>query len=180
MSGNLGNGLFFFFSSHTFISLSDWAHKVGVTFSGIRYKKKSLTLDFKKHFNVQNSATFSPFFLWFSLQLFIKRCISDNHSATRHPKTQFVVVAILLLSPLWLFVTPWTVARQTSLSVGFPRQEYWSGLPFPSPGNGLSVVYRVSVSCPDKKHWGPWTWLCPSLKPSHLIAPQNPGSKWGW
>ena len=29
------------------------------------------------------------------------------------------------------FVTPWTVARQAT--VGFPRQEYWSGLPFPSP-----------------------------------------------
>ena len=34
-----------------------------------------------------------------------------------------------------LFVTPWTVALQAPLSVGFPRQEYWSGLPFPSPGN---------------------------------------------
>ena len=32
------------------------------------------------------------------------------------------------------FVTPWTVAHQASLSMGFPRQEYWSGLPFPSPG----------------------------------------------
>ena len=32
------------------------------------------------------------------------------------------------------FVTPWTVACQTPLSIGFPRQEYWSGLPFPSPG----------------------------------------------
>ena len=32
------------------------------------------------------------------------------------------------------FATPWTVARQASLSVGFPRQEYWSGLPFPPPG----------------------------------------------
>ena len=32
-------------------------------------------------------------------------------------------------------VTPWTVACQASLSVGFPRQEYWSGLPFPPPGN---------------------------------------------
>ena len=31
-------------------------------------------------------------------------------------------------------VTPWTVARQPPLSVAFPRQEYWSGLPFPSPG----------------------------------------------
>ena len=32
-------------------------------------------------------------------------------------------------------VTPWTVARQAPLSMGFSRQEYWSGLPFPSPGN---------------------------------------------
>ena len=30
-------------------------------------------------------------------------------------------------------VTPWTVARQAPLSMGFPRQEHWSGLPFPSP-----------------------------------------------
>ena len=32
-------------------------------------------------------------------------------------------------------VTPWTVARQAPLSMGFPRQEYWSGFPFPSPGD---------------------------------------------
>ena len=31
------------------------------------------------------------------------------------------------------FMTLWTVAHQASLSMGFPRQEYWSGLPFPSP-----------------------------------------------
>ena len=31
--------------------------------------------------------------------------------------------------------TPWTVARQAPLSMGFPRQEYWSGLPFPPPGD---------------------------------------------
>ena len=31
--------------------------------------------------------------------------------------------------------TPWTVARQAPLSMGFSRQEYWSGLPFPSPGD---------------------------------------------
>ena len=34
-----------------------------------------------------------------------------------------------------LFATPWTVADQAPLSMGFPRQEYWSGLPFPSPGD---------------------------------------------
>jgi len=33
------------------------------------------------------------------------------------------------------FSTPWTVAHQAPLSVGFSRQEYWSGLPFPSPGD---------------------------------------------
>ena len=32
-------------------------------------------------------------------------------------------------------VTPWTGAHQAPLSVGFPRQQYWSGLPFPSPGD---------------------------------------------
>ena len=34
-----------------------------------------------------------------------------------------------------IFVTPWTVALQAPLSMGLLRQEYWSGLPFPSPGN---------------------------------------------
>ena len=40
-----------------------------------------------------------------------------------------------MLSHVPLFATPGTVARQAPLSMGFPRQEYWSGLPFPSPGN---------------------------------------------
>jgi len=35
------------------------------------------------------------------------------------------------------FVIPWTVAHQASLTMEFSRQEYWSGLPFPSPGNLL-------------------------------------------
>ena len=39
------------------------------------------------------------------------------------------------LSRVRLFVTPWTVAYQAPPSMGFSRQEYWSGLPFPSPGD---------------------------------------------
>ena len=39
----------------------------------------------------------------------------------------------MLVAQLCLTVTPWTVACQDPLSVGFSRQEYWSGLPFPSP-----------------------------------------------
>ena len=38
------------------------------------------------------------------------------------------------VSRVWLFATPWTVAYQAPPSMGFSRQEYWSGLPFPSPG----------------------------------------------
>ena len=39
------------------------------------------------------------------------------------------------LSRVGLFATPWTIAYQAPLSMGFSRQEYWSGLPFPSPGD---------------------------------------------
>ena len=39
------------------------------------------------------------------------------------------------LSRVLLFVTPWTVAYQAPPSMGFSRQECWSGLPFPSPGD---------------------------------------------
>ena len=41
----------------------------------------------------------------------------------------------VLLSCVQLFAAPWTVTHQASLSMGFSRQEYWSGLPFPSPGD---------------------------------------------
>ena len=40
-----------------------------------------------------------------------------------------------MLSHVQLFATPWTVAHQAPLSMAFSRQEYWSGLPFPSPGD---------------------------------------------
>ena len=38
-------------------------------------------------------------------------------------------------SQVWFFEIPWTVARQALLSMGFSQQEFWSGLPFPPPGN---------------------------------------------
>ena len=42
-------------------------------------------------------------------------------------------VYVCVLNHVQLFVTPWTVSCQVPLSMGFSRQEYWSGLPFPSP-----------------------------------------------
>ena len=41
----------------------------------------------------------------------------------------------VLVSRVRIFATLWTAACQAPLSMGFPRQEYWSELPFPSPGD---------------------------------------------
>ena len=57
-------------------------------------------------------------------------------------------VCVCVLSHVQLFTTLWTVAHQAPLSMGFPRQEYWSGLPFPPPGflpdPGMEPVSLVS------------------------------------
>ena len=50
---------------------------------------------------------------------------------------------IQVFSRGWLFVTPWTVACQASLSVEFSRQEYWSGLPFSTPVNIYGCLKRL-------------------------------------
>ena len=49
------------------------------------------------------------------------------------------------------FATPWTVARQAPLSRGLPRQEYWSGLPFPSPGDLTSSEIKPRLPL--------WRWI---------------------
>ena len=46
-------------------------------------------------------------------------------------------VKVKSLSRVWLLVTPWTAAHQTPPSMGFSRQEYWSGVPLPSPHTQL-------------------------------------------
>ena len=61
----------------------------------------------------------------------------DNSTELKLPnKTWWILRPELVksLSRVWLFATPWTVAHQAPPSMEFSRQEYWSGLPFPSPG----------------------------------------------
>ena len=74
----------------------------------------------------------------------------------------FFCVVAQLLSCVILFMTPWTVACQVPLSMGFPRQQYWSGLPFPSPG-ALSEPRMEPTS----------SWLADSLPLSHQGSPMN-------
>ena len=54
-----------------------------------------------------------------------------------------------------LFETPWTAASQASLSMGFSRQEYWSGVPLPSPLFYLKLIKRIffSVLCKIPQIW---------------------------
>ena len=61
---------------------------------------------------------------------------------------QACVCVLSCFSHVQLFVTPWTVAHQASLPMGLSRQEYWSGLSFPSPGDlpdpGIEPVFLMS------------------------------------
>ena len=59
-------------------------------------------------------------------------------------------IEVKSLSRVRLFVTPWTVTYQAPWSMGFSRQEYWSRLPFPSPGDlpdlGIEPMSPVSLA----------------------------------
>ena len=67
------------------------------------------------------------------------------------------------LSRVRLFATPWTVAYQAPLSMEFSRQEYWSGLPFPSPG-----IFPTQGSNPGLLHCR--QTLLPSEPPGKSIV----------
>ena len=66
--------------------------------------------------------------------------LSLTHTHTHTPSgwnylSKEMIMIVKLLSRVQLFATPWTVANPAPPSMGFSRQEYWSGLPFPSPGD---------------------------------------------
>ena len=86
-----------------------------------------------------------------------------------------VCAVVSCFSHVQLFLTPWTVALQDPMSMGFSRQEYWSGLPFPSPGdlpnpgtepvlsmspaltgvffNTSTIIIGLSLINSTKSHW---------------------------
>ena len=70
-------------------------------------------------------------------------------------KEQSFVIAVLccFFSCVRLFATPWTVVCQDPPSMGFPRQEYWSGLPCPPPGDlpdpGIELTSLMSPAVAD-------------------------------
>ena len=66
-----------------------------------------------------------------------KRGVLTTGEPEKSPALVFksTLFVLSLFSHVLLFVTPWTVAHQAPLSMGFSRQEHWSGLPFPPPGD---------------------------------------------
>ena len=55
---------------------------------------------------------------------------------------RFMKVKVKSLSPVRLFATPWTGAHQAPPSMGFSRQEYWSGVPFPVKATAYFIVFQ--------------------------------------
>ena len=120
--------------------------------------------------------------------------ISRRDTVPARRPLHFTVCVLSLFSPVWLCATLWTVAHQAPLSLGFSRQEYWSGLPCPSPecDTQRESYHQVSEGRGKDLIDGGWRlhvgWIGSiSFEPKHLIklgqkvikSLQGSRSKWG-
>ena len=109
-----------------------------------------------------NSSCSSPGRMW-------KHGILVSHSRDAYERKDFSEPRLLLrllsrFSRVWLCATPQTAAHQAPLSLGFSRQEHWSGLPFPSP---MQESKKRKWS-----HWGVSNSPRPhGLQPTRLLRP---------
>ena len=108
-----------------------------------------------------------------TILLGLTNALHGCHTAQQRLLTYLTVPLLLLLSRfshVWLCATPKTAAHQAPPSLGFSRQEHWSGLPFPSPMH-LSEKWKWSrsvVSDPQRPH---------GLQPTRLLCPWNSSGK---
>ena len=90
-------------------------------------------------------------------------------------------------SHVWVFATPWTIAHQAPLFMEFSRQEYWSGLPFPPPGDlpdpgtepESHVSYVSFIGWWVLYHWATWAVLsaCPGGGTNQNIQSASQGEQ---
>ena len=90
----------------------------------LSFQKLSISKGFPEPTQVDWIQHLSGFFLF--LFFLTNFCLHSALQPFLFPPSIFYSVHV------WLFATPWTIARQAPLPMGFPRQEYWSGLPFPT------------------------------------------------
>ena len=81
------------------------------------------------------------------------------------------VCVYISLGPVWPFVTPWSIAYQAPLSMGFSWQEYWNELLFPSPGDPPNPGIKRGVSCVAGKFFSLWV---PREAPFPCVHPLIP------
>ena len=124
-----------------------WSHCMWYVHKTERFKFR---LDFSKYIHLLIILIFSGFIFsnfvshfWCSVVLFLCACPLV---------TTMLCAGLSHSSCVRLFVIPWTAAFQAALSMGFPKQEYWSWLPFPAPEDlpnpGIQIASPVScVSC---------------------------------
>ena len=110
------------------------------------------------HSELVSSRTKSPFFLWTKYVSILHAFFPENmHPAfLKQPWAALYICCCLVALLFPTLVTLQTAARQTPLSVGFPRRKYWSGLPLPTP-RGLPDPRMEPVSP---------AWQADSLPPS--------------
>ena len=79
---------------------------------------------------------FSPYITWYLLNALVGLIFPPNQEETGiFNKKTSIILAVHVCSVVSDFATWWTVAQQAPLSTRFSRQEYWSGVPFPPPGD---------------------------------------------
>ena len=112
---------------------------------------------------------------WKRFSLALNRALQNFHHL-HFCRFSYAYIQAKLLSRVWLFATPWTVARQAPLSMGFSRQEYWSGLPCLPPGDlpDPGIEPRSLLHCRQIRyhmsHWGSCEWV--QIQPlQHLMIP---------
>ena len=98
---------------------------------------------------------------------------SPNLNSWQRHLTALAFVLISCFSCVWLFATLWTIIRQAPLSIGFSRQEYWSGLPCPRPGDlpdpGIKPMSLTSPALAGGFFTIRATWGTPLYCP-HLLS----------
>ena len=116
----------------------------------------------------QNQKIFFPYFLWHSHTIRWPICCLDHRTWELCSLNQVCMCVCSVASGMSDFLTPWIVAYQTPLSMGFPRQEYWSGLPCPPPGDL------------DNQGIEPTSLAAPALQADSLSLSHQKERKWKW
>ena len=112
--------------------------------------------DTSLHVSLMNRS-FSPFIKWLGNgdSEEAEACGVYRVLLVLRTRTQIFSVCVRLVVS-WVFVTPRTVAHQAPPFIGFTRQEYWSGLPFPSPGNLPQPKDQTHICCIAGRFFTVW------------------------